>query len=155
MRTAARSTTPFINLSLVPRFPITNEHAFARQGFLEYDHFEELVSKLPAYLHPITVVGYNTGIRKGELQRIQWDQVDFENRLIRLYRGKTKGGEPRTVPMIDDMYHVLFKAKEERDKLWPECRRAFHRLGSPLKDFRELGIRPANEPVCPVCSSTI
>jgi integrase len=136
MRTAAMKTPPLIPLSCIPRFPITNEDECARQGFIDDPEFELLVAELPGYLVPITTVGYQTGIRLGELKKILWPQVDFDGRLIRLRSGRTKGGKPRTCPFIGNMYEVLLAAKRDRDEFWPECGHVFHRLGQPLIDFR-------------------
>jgi integrase len=135
LRTAAFATPSLIPISSIPRFPITNEDEFARQGFITDEEFEALVAQLPSYLIPIATVSYNTGIRKGELLKVTWDQVDFHAKLLRLYRGKTKGGKPRTVPMIGTMEQVLLTAKAERDEYWPECKFVFHRLGETLGDF--------------------
>lgn len=136
MRTAAFSTPPLIPLSCIPRFPITNEDACARHGLIGDDEFERLIAELPPYLVPITTVGYQTGIRRGELNKIEWTQIDFEARLMRLRSGRTKGGKPRTCPFIGNMEEVLLNAKRERDAHWPDCQWVFHRLGQPLIDFR-------------------
>ena len=108
----------------------------ARQGFITDEQFEALITELPSYLVPITTVSYNTGIRMGELLRVEWDQVDFSAKLVRLCRGRTKGGLPRTVPMIGTMEEVLLAARKECDEFWPECDHVFQRLGQPLNDFR-------------------
>jgi integrase len=136
LRTAAFSTPPLLSISCIPRFPITNEDEFARQGFITDEQFETLISELPSYLIPITTVSFNTGIRMGELLKVQWAQVDFEAQLIRLYRGETKGKRPRMVPMLGNMRRMLVAAKAERDEYWPECDFVFHRLGQRLNDFR-------------------
>ena len=73
MRTGAHASPPLIPESVIPRFPITNEDACARQGFLTDDQFDPLIAELPGYLIPITTVAYNTGIRRGELLKIEWD----------------------------------------------------------------------------------
>lgn len=136
LRTAAHATPPLLPVGSIPRFPITNEDTFARQGFINDQQFMVLRRALPRYLEPLAVVAYNTGIRKGELLRVQWDQVDFDGRIVRLYRGATKTGDPRAVPMIGDMEEVLLKAKKERDELWPSSRWVFSRCGERLTDFR-------------------
>jgi hypothetical protein len=55
LRTAAESTPPMIPESCIPKFPITNEDAATRQGFLEDAAFEKLAAELPSYLVPLTV----------------------------------------------------------------------------------------------------
>ena len=136
MRTAAHSTPPLIPEACIPRFPITNEDDCARQGFIGDEQFAQLIAELPSYLVPITTVGYETGIRLGELKKIEWTQFDFDAKLIRLKSGRTKGKKPRTCPFIGDMYEVLLAAQKDRDSHWPDCKWAFHRLAQPLKDFR-------------------
>ena len=136
LRIAAHAAPALLNPECIPRFPITNEDAFARQGFLEDARFDRLRSELPEYLEPLAVVAYNTGIRKGELLKVEWEQVDFSSKVVRLYRGATKTGDPRTVPMIGNMEQVLLKARTERDQYWPDCPWVFNRLGDRLKDFR-------------------
>ena len=136
LRTAAHSTPPLIPITAVPRFPITNEDDCARQGFLEDAAFERLIAELPGYLVPLATVAYNTGIRRGELLKMGWDQVDFEGDVLLLYRGETKSGEPRTVPMLGDMRNVLLRARDDRDAHFPDCEWLFHRLGERIMDLR-------------------
>jgi integrase len=136
MRTAAATTPPMLQLSSIPRFPIVNEDGFARQGFIEDGDIEKVVVTLPSYLVPLVTVAYNVGIRRGELMRIDWDQVDFSGGVIRLYRGRTKTGEPRVVPMLGTMETVLLEAKAYRDEFYPDCNRVFSRLGEPIKSFK-------------------
>ena len=136
LRTAAHSTPPLLPVTAIPRFPITNEDACARQGFLDDAAFEKLIAELPGYLVALTVTAYNTGIRKGELLKMGWDQCDFDGDVLLLYRGETKSGKPRTLPMLGDMRAVLLQAKGDRDKNWPGCPWLFSRLGEKIKDFR-------------------
>ena len=136
LRTAAHSTPPLLPVTAIPRFPITNEDACARQGFLDDAAFEKLIAELPGYLVALTVTAYNTGIRKGELLKMGWDQCDFDGDVLLLCRGETKSGKPRTLPMLGDMRAVLLQAKVDRDKNWPGCPWLFSRLGEKIKDFR-------------------
>jgi integrase len=136
MRTAALRTPPMISMASIPHFPITNEDACARQGFITDAEFELLVAELPVHLAPLAVVAYYTGIRLGELLGIRWQQVDLDARVIRLAGGQTKNGKPRTCPFLGNMEDVLLNAKWERDTLWPECPWVFHRLGEPIVGFR-------------------
>ena len=77
----------------------------------------------------------NRKTREG-LTEIEWPQIDFDARLIRLRAGHTKGGKPRTCPFLGNMEEILLAAKKDRDTYWPECPWVFHRLGQPLLDFR-------------------
>jgi len=51
-----------------------------------------------------------TGMRKGELAHLEWEDVDFDNRLLHV-RGKNgwipKGNEDRTIPLTDGSMQAL------------------------------------------------
>lgn len=65
---------------------------------------------------------YHTAARRGEiLERLTWDDVNFEGRFIRLHTKKRRGGhlEGRTVPMNQTLHEVLRRRWEARDKSVP------------------------------------
>jgi integrase len=59
-----------------------------------------------------------TMARVGEINRLQWSDVNFEDRYVVLYTRKKKGGHltPREVPMSKKLFDVLSKRYELRDK---------------------------------------
>jgi integrase len=91
-----------------------------RQGFLEQEHYEWLLEALPPNLQALFVCGYHTGARKNELRRIRWEQVDFDNGLIRLAAGQTKAKRPRVLPIYGDMRRWLKRQREScpEDSAW-------------------------------------
>lgn len=50
------------------------------------------------YLFPIVVLALSTGMRKGEILSLRWDDIDFERGAILLQT--TKNGERRMIPLI-------------------------------------------------------
>jgi len=65
---------------------------------------------------------YHTAGRRGEiLERLTWEDINFENRYIRLSTRKRKGGnlEWRTLPMNETLYSVLWRRWNNRDKNSP------------------------------------
>lgn len=54
----------------------------------------------------------------GEINRLTWDDVDFERRTVVLYTRKKKGGHltPRKIPMTTRPYSMLDKRYKNRDK---------------------------------------
>ena len=58
-----------------------------------------------------------TMARVNEVNQLQWDDVNFEERFVILYTRKKKGGHktPRKVPMTKRLYQVLLKRYEKRD----------------------------------------
>lgn len=66
---------------------------------------------------PIWALALFTGMRSGELYALEWDQIDFENKLIFVHRnwtskggyGATKGRYWRTVPIESPQVITLLK----------------------------------------------
>ena len=59
--------------------------------------------------------------RVSEINRLTWNDVDFENRFVVLYTRKKRGGHltPRTIPMTRKLHEVLSRRYEKRDKRKP------------------------------------
>jgi hypothetical protein len=67
---------------------------------LEPAQFEELQAHSAAYLGPINLVAYATGMRWGEIIHLTWDKVDLKSGFIRLKGKDTKSGEGRLIPLM-------------------------------------------------------
>jgi integrase len=57
------------------------------------------------FLKPLFVVAIETGLRKGDLLRLMWRSVDFENRWIHIVMHKTR--LPVTIPMSSACFDAL------------------------------------------------
>jgi integrase len=131
---ARKRTPPKVNQ--VPYFPMVEETT-VRKGFLTDEQYAILRNELPPDLKGLFVTAFMTGMRKGELIAIHWDQVDFEADRITLDKGTTKNDEARSVPILaGDMRELLLEAKREHDAGWPDSPWVFSRGGVPIKDFR-------------------
>ena len=62
-----------------------------------------------------------TMARVSEVNRLEWDDVHFEDRYITLHTRKKKGGNltPRDVPMTDRLHDILERMYHLRDKTKP------------------------------------
>jgi integrase len=128
-----RKCTP-PKVTIIPYFPMTPENN-VRTGFLADEQYKVLLDELTPDLKPLFTTAVETGVRRGELLAIRWDQVDFEQGLIVLER--TKNGQGRSVPILSgDMEDFLRAAKAERDDKWPACEWVFSRDGEQVRDFR-------------------
>jgi len=68
-----------------------------RVRFLTKDEIQTLLDNCSPKLRAIVEVALNTGMRKGEIQRLRWDDVDYLNEVITL--NETKNGEKRYIPL--------------------------------------------------------
>ena len=139
LRTAfhlGRKCTP-PKVGMVPYFPMVAE-VHIRQGFLTDEQYESLRDALPDYLRPLFVTAYFTGVRRGELLAIRWNQVDWEQEFITLGSGETKNGYSRGVPILDgDMRFWLEWAQKQGDG----CDSIFQRDGVPIREFRRTWVK--------------
>ncbi|RYD50550.1 MAG: site-specific integrase [Sphingobacteriales bacterium] len=60
------------------------------------------------HLLPLVVLAVSTGARRGELMNLRWQDVDWEQGVIRLL--KTKNGHPRSIPLAGKA-HAMLKEK--------------------------------------------
>ncbi len=63
------------------------------------------------YLPDFCILGFNTMMRSGEILALEWDRVDFKNRVIRLAIEHTKGKTQRIVPLNEEAYAALLRLR--------------------------------------------
>lgn len=89
-----------------------------RVRYLMPDEIQTLLSHcdglLSGLLKPMVTVALHTGARKGELQGLEWSNVNFELGIISLL--DTKNGERRDIPMNETVRATL-KEMEQRGRL--------------------------------------
>jgi len=88
------------------------------------------------YLHDIIVCAINTGMRKGEILSLEWDQI----RNGQIYLTDTKGQKPREIPINDDL-DALFKDIRKRVGLRQKL--VFTYQGKPIADNVKNGFKSA------------
>jgi integrase len=76
-----------------------------RVRFLNDDERKALLKACSSRLRQIVEITLDTGLRKGELLSLRWENVDLKNRMIRVER--SKNGERRDVPMTDLVYETF------------------------------------------------
>lgn len=81
---------------------------YKRLRFLSLEEAQGLISVCDDHLRPIVITALNTGMRKGEILKLRWDQIDLQHRFILL--DKTKNGERREIPInntVQSVFHEL------------------------------------------------
>jgi integrase len=124
-----------------------------RRGFFERAQFEAVREKLPADLRPVATFAYVTGWRmRSEILPLEWRQVDWTGRCVRLDPGTTKSGEGRMFPFTVELETLLKEQLGEHDRLKKEGRiiaRVFHRNGEPIVSLRKAWISACKAAGCP------
>jgi integrase len=84
-----------------------------RDRFLTDEERKKLLESCHGYLRDVVVLAIHTGMRKGELLSLKWDDIDLANRQIRVTH--TKNGEMRFVPMSDGALQCLQSIRKQAE----------------------------------------
>ena len=76
-----------------------------RVRYLTEDEENRLSSTVPKEYHPLVILSLHTGMRKGELLNLKWEDIDFKQK--RLMIRESKAGEARHLPMNDFVIQTL------------------------------------------------
>ncbi len=82
-----------------------------RLRYLSKEECQSLVNICDSHLRPIVVTALNTGMRRGEIFNLRWENVDLKHGFILL--DKTKNGERREIP-INDTLKATFQGVTRR-----------------------------------------
>lgn len=88
------------------------------EGFLEHEQYIVLRTELPDHQKLVLVIGYHLGMRRGEILKLRWDQVDWDANIIRLEKNQTKGKQARVAPLYGELRAWLDMAYSARE---PDC----------------------------------
>jgi integrase len=122
-----------------PHIPMLREDN-VRRGFFELEQFESVRAHLPEALRPVVTFAYLTVWRLcSEILPIEWRQIDWTGRVVRLDPGTTKNTEGRTFPFTAALETLLKAQRVEHDRLAKAGRivpYVFHRDGVRILDIR-------------------
>jgi integrase len=123
-----------------------------RSRTLIQDEYARLLSQCSGHLKPIVQLAYVTAMRKGEILRLRWEQVDFKNKVITLEAESTKTQEKREIPLNEELLSILHRVPRTlgnefvftfKGKPIENIRKAFSRAceRAGIKDFRFHDLR--------------
>ncbi len=123
-----------------------------RLRFLSSEDCQALIKVCEPHLKPIVITALNTGMRRGEILNLRWDQIDLKHSFILL--GETKNGERREIPINETLRqtfealprhinspYVFWHGKEGR--LYRDIKESFKSAvkKADIKDFRFHDLR--------------
>jgi integrase len=76
-----------------------------RLRYLSKEECQSLINNCDSHLKPIVTMALNTGMRKGEILNLKWDNVDLRHGFILL--DHTKNGERREIPINATLQEIL------------------------------------------------
>ena len=87
----------------------------------QVEYFLNMARELNSPWYPHWVLAIYTGMRNGELYALQWDQIDFDNKIIYVTRSwtnkngfvnLTKSGNDRVTPINEDLLLPFLKQRK-------------------------------------------
>jgi len=113
-----------------PRLPtFSSDYRYLRTAE-EIQHFLITARNVSEGAFALYSTAIFTGLRQGELAGLRWQDVDLEKRLItvqRSFRGPTKAGDVRYVPILDPLLAILKEWRAKSSGLFLFC----NSLGKP------------------------
>lgn len=147
-----------------PHFPMLKERN-TRRGFLERDQVDRICAALEASeegedgrktagaLANVVRFAFATGWRTtSEVLPLEWRNVDWTGRCVRLDAHTTKNGEARSFPLTAEIEAVLKLQLVEHERLKAAgtiCPFVFHRHGEAIRYFRAAWNNACKSAGCP------
>jgi integrase len=113
----------------------------SRLRYLTEDEYKRLLDaarnvEASRYLPEKIILAVHTGLRRGSLFNLRWDEVDFLNRVVRIPR--TKSGRPHSLPLNATALTTIQALYTQR---LPDCPYVFphargRKAGQPVKDVK-------------------
>jgi integrase len=86
-----------------------------RLRYLTQEECQALINGCDAHARPIVIMALNTGMRKGEILNLKWENIDLKNGFILLNQEQTKNGERKEIPINSTLREALLKITRRLD----------------------------------------
>lgn len=68
---------------------------------------EAILGGYQDHIHPMILLLINTGMRRGEMFNLRWQDVDFDNKRITVVGNTSKTGQTRYIPLNVEAFNVI------------------------------------------------
>jgi integrase len=145
-----------VDHNLIKKNPVKDVRRFKVEKknprFFSLEEIRLILSKCPERLYPAFMILLHTGMRRGEIANLEWEDVDFERKVIKIvakHGWSPKGKSEREIPINNELYGVLAKLREKSTGSYVIEKRNVKRYERALwENFwrlaKRLGIRNTN-----------
>lgn len=97
----------------------------------DWEVAQTIIDRARPHLKPIIYTALYTGLRRGNILNLKWENLDFVNNLINIkVKDRTKdGGKNLTIPMINKLKDILLEQQRINDYV-------FNYNGNPMSDIK-------------------
>lgn len=111
----------------------------SRTRYLTDAEAAKLLSECAPHLKHVVLFAIYTGIRKGNILSLKWQDVDLPNKQINIrVKSKRPGGKIHSVPIVDDLLEML-------ETIEPKVGPVFTFNGKPIKDVKSAWRRAVKD----------
>ena len=96
----------FISGIPISRYPTVRVDNVRKRVF-EKEEYRRLLEECPLWLRRIVIMAHGTGMRQGEILKLQWSDVDLKTGFVRLKASMTKTDEARSVRLLPEVIAML------------------------------------------------
>jgi len=96
----------FISGPPISRYPTVKVDNVRKRVFGE-EEYQRLLEECPLWLRRIVIMARGTGMRQGEILKLQWRDVDLKTGFVRLKASMTKTDEARSVRLLPEVITML------------------------------------------------
>ncbi len=75
--------------------------------YLEPEEFHQLIAACHPEIRPLVLIAAQTGMRRGELMSLRWDDINWQGRCLIVRAQNSKTGEGRIVPLNAGVMRTL------------------------------------------------
>ncbi|HSS18252.1 MAG TPA: tyrosine-type recombinase/integrase [Candidatus Dormibacteraeota bacterium] len=111
-------------------------------GILAVQETARLLEAASSEILPCLAVGAFAGLRRAEIERLDWSEIDFESNLIEVKAEKAKTAQRRFVTIQPNLREWLLPLRKHKGKLAPE--KDFKKLFIQVRETAGLREWPAN-----------
>jgi len=87
-----------------------------RLRYLSEDEIERLLNACSDHFHPLVLVALHTGMRRGEILNLRWQDINFDVGLVHV--GDSKNRCSRDIPMSETVHEELRRLCEAATTEW-------------------------------------
>jgi len=87
-----------------------------KKPIITIEHEQKLLEVAKPHLRDMIVAALDTGLRRGELFKQQWEDIDLANGVLYVTRSKTAEGEAREIPLTKRLKTLLAEKAEKAKK---------------------------------------
>ena len=96
------------------QLPKLSEKSGQRQVYISLEDVGKIMNFSPDWFRDMIWMSYLTGMRRGEVHKLQWRHVNMNTRIISFHATETKEGQSKRVPIHRDLMPIFQRLRKVR-----------------------------------------